>query len=64
MKSLPYKSPKEITVYQCRYCKCRFNSIEDHDTHHKEQHAKHGLPFNISMQFDPLDEETLAENDG
>ena len=55
--NLPYKAPTKITVFQCVYCKCRFNSEVDHDQHYKEQHGKHGLPFNISIEIPPLEEE-------
>jgi len=54
--SLKYKEPTEITVYQCQYCKCRFNTKGEHDTHFKEQHEKHGLPFCISMNLPPLED--------
>ena len=60
--TLPYKPPTKITVFQCVYCKCRFNSEADHDQHYKEQHGKHGLPFNISMEIPPLEEENESHD--
>ena len=55
---MEYKPPREVTVYECRYCKCRMNTKEEHDKHYDEQHGKHGLPFCISMTFPPLEEKS------
>jgi hypothetical protein len=52
---LKYQPPREITVYECRYCRCRLNSLEEHDNHFNEQHKKTGLPFCISMTLPPTD---------
>ncbi len=55
--TIEYKPPVEIIVFQCPFCKCRFNSKADYDTHFDEQHGKTGLPFCISMSFPPTDED-------